>query len=110
MVINVVLLAAQSPDGWGWAYYVGLRDSKRYRWHTDPECCPSRGVRALAQMPQHVFGIDEDGVVVNFYESAEATITLQSGIQVGINLEGDYPFDEDVRFAVLALTAQIGCR
>jgi len=36
MVINVVLLAAQSPDGWGWAYYVGLRDSKRYRWHTDP--------------------------------------------------------------------------
>jgi len=61
-------------------------------------------------MPQHVFGIDGDGVVVDFYESAEATITLQSGIQVGINLEGDYSFDEDVRFAVLALTAQIGCR
>ena len=97
------LLAAQSPDGRGWAYYVGLRDSKRYRWHTDPECCPSRGVRALAQMPQHVFGIDEDGMVVDFYESAEATIILQSGIQVGINLEGDYPFDGDVRLKVVKM-------
>lgn len=36
------LLGAQSPDGRGWAYYMGLRDSKRYRWHTDPDCCPTR--------------------------------------------------------------------
>ncbi|MGH2616952.1 MAG: beta-L-arabinofuranosidase domain-containing protein, partial [Thermomicrobiales bacterium] len=43
------LLGAQSEDGRGWAYYLGLRDSKRYRWHTDPDCCPSRGARALAQ-------------------------------------------------------------
>ncbi|MEW6401155.1 MAG: beta-L-arabinofuranosidase domain-containing protein, partial [Chloroflexota bacterium] len=34
------LLSAQSPDGRGWQYYTGLRDHKRYRWHTDPECCP----------------------------------------------------------------------
>jgi uncharacterized protein len=53
------LLAAQSPDGKGWAYYVGLRDSKRYRWHTDPECCPTRGIRALAVIPQHVFCQDD---------------------------------------------------
>ena len=37
------LLAAQSEDGRGWAYYVGLRDVKRYREHTDPECCPHGG-------------------------------------------------------------------
>ncbi|NTU76156.1 MAG: SDR family NAD(P)-dependent oxidoreductase, partial [Anaerolineaceae bacterium] len=58
------LLGAQSPDGRGWAYYMGLRDSKRFRWHTDPDCCPTRGVRALAQMVQHVFSTTRDGIAV----------------------------------------------
>lgn len=91
------LLGAQSPDGRGWAYYVGLRDSKRYRWHTDPECCPSRGVRALAHMPQHALGIDSEGLVVDFYDEAEARLTLTSGLQVAVDLRSDYPFDGDVR-------------
>jgi DUF1680 family protein len=87
------LLAAQSPDGRGWAYYVGLRDSKRYRWHVDPECCPTRGVRALAQMPTHAFGIGDEGIVVNYYDAAEGKMVLQSGAEVAVELEGDYPFD-----------------
>ena len=87
------LLAAQSPDGRGWAYYVGLRDRKRYRWHTDPECCPSRGARGLAQIPTHVFGVSDEGLTVNFYEAAEATLTLPSGLKLDIRQETDYPFD-----------------
>ena len=94
------LLGAQSPDGRGWAYYMGLRDSKRYRWHTDPDCCPKRGSRALAQMPEHLFGIDDSGLVVNFYEPAAATLTLFSGLEVGIDLEGRYPFDGLIRAVV----------
>ncbi len=90
------LLGAQSPDGRGWAYYVGLRDSKRYRWHTDPECCPSRGVRALALTPIHIFGVDNDGIVVNLYEPADATLTLRSGVEVKVEQESDYPFDGKV--------------
>lgn len=91
------LLAAQSPDGHAWAYYVGLRDSKRYRWHTDPECCPTRGVRALAVMPQHVFCQDDKGIYVNFYEPAEASLTMGSGVPLKIKTEGNYPFDGDIR-------------
>jgi DUF1680 family protein len=87
------LLGAQSPDGRGWAYYMGLRDSKRYRWHTDPDCCPKRGSRALAQMPQHILGLTDDGLVVNFFEAAEAELRLSSGLEVNVTLEGDYPFD-----------------
>ncbi|MEM1990576.1 MAG: glycoside hydrolase family 127 protein [Candidatus Bathyarchaeia archaeon] len=90
------LLGAQSPDGRGWAYYVGLRDSKRYRWHTDPECCPSRGTRMLALMPLYVFGVDNEGIVVNFYEKSEATLTLNSGVEVKIEQETSYPFDGEV--------------
>jgi len=95
------LLGAQSPDGRGWAYYMGLRDSKRYRWHTDPECCPSRGTRALALMPLYIFGVDNEGIVVNLYEQAEATLRLRSGLEVEVNQETDYPFDGKVSLKLI---------
>jgi DUF1680 family protein len=91
------LLGAQSPDGRGWAYYLGLRDHKRYRWHIDPECCPTRGVRALAQLPLNVFGIDAEGLVVNFYESATGRLVLDSGVPVTLEVVTDYPFDGVIR-------------
>jgi len=94
------LLSAQSPDGRGWAYYVGLRDSKRYRWHTDPECCPSRGVRALAHIPQHVYGLTENGLMVNLYEPSQAGLELLDGVKVNIATESNYPFDENVKVKI----------
>ncbi|HVO68481.1 MAG TPA: hypothetical protein VMT24_00460 [Aggregatilineaceae bacterium] len=80
--------------------YLGLRDHKRYRWHTDPECCPSRGVRALAQLPQHVFAADRDGIVVNLYDSITGRITLDNGMEVPLNMETGYPFDGRVKLQV----------
>jgi DUF1680 family protein len=100
MVIYNHLLGAQSPDGKGWAYYLGLRDHKRYRWHTDPECCPSRGVRALAQLPQHMFDVERDGIVVNLYDSTTGQITLENGIEVTLNMQTGYPFDGHVKLQV----------
>ena len=91
------LLAAQSPDGRGWAYYTGLRDNKRYRWHTDPECCPTKGSRALAMMPLHIFGIRDDGLAANFYEPSIASLPLPSGTHAKVEMSGAYPFDGAVR-------------
>ena len=91
------LLAAQSPDGRGWAYYTGLRDSKRYRWHTDPECCPSKGVRALAHIPQHVVTLTDGGLAVNLYEPFQAELPLANAGIVQISLESNYPYDGQVR-------------
>lgn len=101
-VIYNHLLAAQSHDGKGWAYYVGLRDHKRYRWHTEPECCPSRGVRALAQFPQHIYSLDDSGVRINLYEPGSLQFTSPAGESVEIALETVYPFDG-------ALTARLQC-
>ena len=70
------LLAAQSEDGRGWAYYVGLRDYKRYREHTDPECCPSRGSRAMAMLPGAAIGLSEDNIFVNLFEPLSARVEL----------------------------------
>ena len=94
------LLAAQSPDGRGWAYYLGLRDSKRHRWHTDPDCCPTRGSRAIAQLPQHVFGITPGGLAVNLYEAADARLTLPSGLHVRATIDTRYPFSGEVRLSL----------
>jgi DUF1680 family protein len=86
------LLGAQSADGRGWAYYLGLRDSKRYRWHTDPDCCPSRGTRALAQMPTHVVSLTDDGVAMNFYEAMQAELEIPGTGIVRLTQAGGYPF------------------
>jgi DUF1680 family protein len=94
------LLAAQSPDGRGWAYYTGLRDHKRYREHTDPDCCPVRGMRALAHLPQHVVGLTSRGVAVNFYESAEAVLALPDDQPVSLSLITRYPFEPSARLVL----------
>jgi DUF1680 family protein len=77
-----------------------LRDSKRYRWHIDPECCPTRGVRALALLPTNAFGIDTGGLVVNLYDAAEGTIDLRSGTRIGLDLVSNYPFDGKVHLTL----------
>jgi uncharacterized protein len=95
------LLAAQSPDGRGWAYYVGLRDSKRYGWHTDPDCCPTRGSRALSLMPRAVLGTDAQGIVINLYEACRGEIILDDGRKVGIHLESTYPAQGNVQVTIV---------
>jgi uncharacterized protein len=101
-VIYNHLLSAQSPDGKGWAYYLGLRDHKRYRWHTEPECCPSRGVRAVAQFPQHIYSLDVNGPRVNLYEAGHLKFATPEGKAVELYMETDYPFDGVVSLYVLA--------
>jgi uncharacterized protein len=90
------LLGAQSPDGRGWAYYMGLRDSKRFRWHTDPDCCPTRGVRALAQIPENIMHVAENGLAINFYEPSKGILRLSNGADIEIDLHSNYPFDGNV--------------
>lgn len=94
------LLGAQSPDGRSWAYYLGLADSKRYRWHTDPECCPTKGARGIAQTLVHVFGLFDDGVSVNFYDAARAILPLPSGRTVQLAVETEYPLEGRVQVSV----------
>ncbi|HEX5807498.1 MAG TPA: beta-L-arabinofuranosidase domain-containing protein, partial [Anaerolineales bacterium] len=94
------LLGAQSPDGRSWAYYLGLADSKRYRWHTDPECCPTKGARGIAQTLGHVFGLFEDGISVNFYDAAKAVLALPSGGTVELSVETAYPYEGLVQISM----------
>lgn len=87
------LLAAQSEDGRGWAYYVGLRDYKRYREHTDPECCPSRGSRAMSMLPGAALSRSEDRVFINLFEPLSAEVSMRQASPVRIQVSTEYPFD-----------------
>lgn len=92
------LLAAQSEDGRGWAYYVGLRDSKRYREHTDPECCPSRGSRALSLLPSAAVSVRGSNVFVNLFEPLSAAIDLVDVGAVNLEVTSHYPFEGLIQF------------
>lgn len=72
------LLAAQSPDGKGWNYFTGLRDAKRFRWHYDPDCCPQRGSRAVANLPLFVYGASDGAVVANVFTPGTVHATVSS--------------------------------
>ncbi len=91
------LLAAQSEDGRGWAYYVGLRDYKRYREHTDPECCPSRGSRALGMLPGAAIGVSGNNMFVNLFEPLSARVEMEPVGQVRVEVKTGYPFEGVVR-------------
>ena len=61
---------------------------------------PSRGVRALAQLPQHVLAVDSEGIFVNLYESSTSRITLDNGMEVALNMATAFPFDGHVKLQV----------
>jgi DUF1680 family protein len=94
------LLAAQSEDGRGWAYYVGLRDYKRYREHTDPGCCPSRGSRAISMLPGAALGLGEGGIFLDLFEPLSATVELARTGLVQLEVRSDYPFEGSVTIEV----------
>jgi uncharacterized protein len=96
------LLGAQSPDGRNWIYYLGLRDSKRYRWHTDPECCPSKGVRAIALLPTHAYFLTDNSIMVNLYDRSSIDFSLPDGSRVKLITETDYPFDGKIQITTQA--------
>jgi DUF1680 family protein len=87
------LLAAQSEDGRGWAYYVGLRDYKRYREHTDPECCPSRGSRAMSMLPGAALSTSEDRLFINLFDPLSAKVSMGEAGLVRLEVSTEYPFD-----------------
>src|SRR6185503_904942 len=69
------LLAAQSMDGMQWMYFTPLRYEKR--WFTGPtSCCYWSGPRGIARLPGWVYALDNDGLLVNLYESGKATLQL----------------------------------
>jgi len=84
------LFAAQSPDGSQIRYYSPMTGPRQY--HPRPDyCCPGNFQRIIAGLPQMLFYRADDGVVVNLYAPAEATVELPEAGAVKLTQRTDYP-------------------
>ncbi|HLK55135.1 MAG TPA: beta-L-arabinofuranosidase domain-containing protein [Chthonomonadaceae bacterium] len=89
------LLGAQKPTGDDWAYYTPLEGHKPYDSATT--CCHSSGPRGVALLPSFAIMTSNDGgLVVNFYNTGEATVLLPKAGRVKITQQTDYPLNGKV--------------
>ena len=88
------LFASQSPDGRRLRYFAPLEGHRVY-WKTDTYCCPCNFRRIIAELPSFVFYRAADGIAVNLYAPAQATLN-----SVTVRQETDYPNSGRVRLSI----------
>ena len=94
------LFGAQKCDGSAWGYYVQMEGRKPYSSSLDGHCCLSSGPRGVALIPTFALSTDSAGVVVNFYDSGTAKLSLEDHTAVTLTTETRYPADELVRITL----------
>lgn len=94
------LLGAQKPDGTAWGYYVQMEGRKPYKSELDGHCCLSSGPRGIALLPTFAITTDQEGAIINLFESGTARLTLRDGATVMLRIETGYPADGRIRITV----------
>ena len=97
------LSASVTPDGSWWSYYsplIGERVASHYQFEEiGLSCCVANGPRALMLSPQWAIMQDDEGPIINLYESASATIDDQ-GRSYTIHVTSNYPYDGQVKITL----------
>jgi DUF1680 family protein len=101
------LIGAMKPSGDGFSYVNLLNGVKTnpIGWGTTVEgvyvtCCNLNGPEGLAYLPLIAVMSDEQGPVVNLYNSGTATLTDGTAGGVSLTIETNYPLDGVVRISV----------
>lgn len=84
------LFAAQSPDGRRIRYYTPFDGPRKY-FDGDTYCCPNNFRRIVSELPTMIYYRSEGGLAVNLYTASSASLTLDSGVQLAVRQETDYP-------------------
>jgi len=88
------VLAAQKPDGSGYAYFTPLEGPKPFRPDAPGtrgmDCCNSSGPRALGLAPTFLGTLDNDGFRINTFAPARWRVTI-AGVPVTITLKSRFP-------------------
>lgn len=95
------LLASMTPDGEWWSYFTGLMGERTFS-HLQfvdlaSSCCVVNGPRGLLITPGWAVMSDNNGVVVNLYESLNAEFLTPAGNTANLVVKSDYPRTEKVR-------------
>ena len=92
------LLAAQDPRNGNISYYTSWCGPKE--WTNAVLCCVSSGPRALSLIPQLVWGVDTDALVINLYVPGRAQLAL-GDVGVQVVCETAFPADGDVKITLI---------
>ena len=84
------LFSAQSPDGRRIRYFSPL-EGKRHYFGLDTYCCPNNYRRIVAELPEMVCYVSDDGIAVNLYAESTAECEVASGVSVLLTQHTDYP-------------------
>ena len=88
------LLGAQKEDGTWWCHYSpldGTREAADNQCDMHMDCCVANGPRGLMMLPELAVMSADTGPVINFYEPADATMSLTDNKSVHLEIKSDYP-------------------
>jgi len=88
------LLGAQKQDGTWYCHYSplkGTREAADDQCDMHIDCCVANAPRGLLLLPELAVMNAASGPVVNFYEPAEAKLTLPDRQTVQLHIKSDYP-------------------
>ncbi len=74
-------------------------DTIRNPWY-DTTCCPPNLERTLASLPGYFYSTAKDGVYVHLYDNSEMKWPLESGNELHIKQQTNYPWDGAVALTV----------
>lgn len=63
-------------------------------------CCPPQLLRTFTGMPKWVYSVAEKAVSINLFAGAKLDTILPCGSPVTIDMETNYPWDQDVSIAI----------
>jgi uncharacterized protein len=91
------LLAAQDPRNGNISYYTSWFGPKE--WTHAVLCCVSSGPRGISLIPQLVWGVDADALVINLYTPGRAQFVLMD-VPVQVTSETAFPADGHVKIVL----------
>ena len=63
-------------------------------------CCPPNVERTIAAVPGHLFTTNAEGIWVHFYDACQASLSLEDGTPVELEVATAYPWAGDIRMTV----------
>jgi DUF1680 family protein len=91
------LLGAQDPRNGNISYYTSWLGPKE--WTDAVLCCVSSGPRGISLIPQLVWGVAGDALVINLYTPGRAEIVI-GDVRVQVVCETAFPADGDVKITL----------
>jgi len=98
-IVYNALFADQSPDGQNIRYYCPLY-GKRYYFPIATSCCPNNFRRIMANLPELIYYLSDDGLAINFYTPSTTKVELACGVPLKVRQETDYPNSGNVAIYV----------